>query len=68
MAKQYKMKTNKSAAKRFSFTASGKVKKKKAGLRHFMRRKKTKTKRNLRNRAYVDKTDVSKVKVLLPYG
>lgn len=68
MAKHNKMKTNKSAAKRFSFTASGKVKRKKAGMRHFMRRKKSSTKRNLRNRGYLDKADVPRIKVLLPYG
>ncbi len=67
MAKQYKMKTNKSAAKRFHFTANGKIKRKKAGMRHFMRRKKSSTKRNLRNRGYLSDADVPRVKVLLPY-
>ena len=62
------MKTNKSAAKRFHFTASGKVKRKKAGLRHFMRRKSQKSKRNLRNRAYMSKADIPEIKLLLPYG
>ena len=50
MTKKYKMKTNKSAAKRFHFTASGKIKRKKAGMRHFMRRKSASAKRKLRNR------------------
>jgi large subunit ribosomal protein L35 len=68
MAKHYKMKTRKSAAKRFHFTASGKLKRKKAGLRHFMRRKKATTKRNLRNAGFVAKVDVPRIKVLLPYG
>ena len=68
MAKKYKMKTNKSAAKRFSFTGTGKVKRKKAGLRHFMRRKNAGTKRNLRKRGYLSAADAPRVKSLLPYG
>ena len=68
MAKLYKMKTRKSAAKRFQFTGSGKLKRKKAGLRHFMRRKKANTKRNLRKAGLVAKVDVPRIKVLLPYG
>ena len=68
MAKKYKMKTNRATAKRFSLTANGKIKRKRAGLRHFMRRKSVKAKRNLRNRAYLAKSDVRLVKSLLPYG
>ena len=68
MAKKYKMKTNRSAAKRFSFTATGKIKRKKAGMRHFMRRKNVQTKRNLRNRGYLSKVDTALIKPLLPYG
>ncbi len=43
-----KMKTKKAAAKRFSLTASGKVKYKKMNLRHILTNKTTKRKRNLR--------------------
>ena len=68
MAKRYKMKTNKATAKRFSFTASGKVKRKKAGMRHFMRRKKTATKRNLRNTGYLSPADAPRMRVMLPNG
>jgi len=68
MAKHYKMKTNRAAAKRFHFTATGKIKRKKAGLRHFMRRRSTRARRNLRNRAYMAKADVRSIKALLPYG
>ena len=68
MAKRYKMKTNKATAKRFSFTANGKLKRKKAGMRHFMRRKKVNTKRNLRNTGYLDPVDVPRIRVLLPNG
>ena len=68
MAKHYKMKTNRAAAKRFHYTAGGKLKRKKAGLRHFMRRKSTRAKRNLRNRAYMSEVDVPEIRVMLPYG
>ncbi len=68
MAKKYKMKTNRSAAKRFSFTANGKIKRKKAGMRHFMRRKGVRAKRNLRNRGYLSRADEALIKPLLPYG
>jgi len=68
MAKKYKMKTNRSAAKRFQLTASGKIKRKKAGMRHFMRRKGQAAKRNLRNRGYMSKSDAPGVKLLIPYG
>ena len=68
MAKKYKMKTNRATAKRFSLTASGKIKRKKAGMRHFMRRKGVKAKRNLRNRGYITKADEKLIKSLLPYG
>lgn len=68
MAKKNKMKTNRSAAKRFSFTASGRLKRKKAGLRHFMRRKSVRAKRNLRTRGYISKADHQLIVKLLPYG
>ncbi|MDH4121694.1 MAG: 50S ribosomal protein L35 [Deltaproteobacteria bacterium] len=68
MAKKYKMKTNKSAAKRFSFTATGKLKRKKSGLRHFMRRKSAASKRNLRKAGYVRATEMDRMNALMPYG
>lgn len=68
MARKYKMKTNRSAAKRFKFTASGKIKRKKAGMRHFMRRRSVAAKRNLRNRGYISKVDTPLITPLLPYG
>jgi len=64
-----KMKTKKSAAKRFSFTGTGKVKYKKQNLRHILTKKSTKRKRNLRKSGILsaDNTAVIK-KRLLPYG
>ena len=44
-----KMKTRKSAAKRYTVTGSGKVRYKKQGLRHILTKKSSKRKRNLRH-------------------
>ncbi|MCS7149642.1 MAG: 50S ribosomal protein L35 [Caldimicrobium sp.] len=42
-----KMKTNRSAAKRFKVTATGKIMHKTSGKRHLLRKKSSKTKRTL---------------------
>jgi large subunit ribosomal protein L35 len=64
-----KMKTKKAASKRFSLTASGKVKYKKMNLRHILTKKTTKRKRNLRKTGYVDAGPVHEIKKkLLPNG
>lgn len=63
-----KMKTRKSAAKRYSFTANGKVKYKKQGLRHILTKKSTKRKRNLRHPATLSPAETRRIKTLLPYG
>ena len=63
-----KMKTRKSAAKRYSITGTGKVKYKKQGLRHILTKKSTKRKRNLRHSGILSPEETKKVKVLLPYG
>jgi large subunit ribosomal protein L35 len=63
------MKTRKSAAKRFSFTGTGKVKYKKSNLRHILTKKSTKRKRNLRHTGILAQANVPVVrKKLLPYG
>lgn len=64
-----KMKTKKAAAKRYSLTASGKVKYKKMNLRHILTKKTTKRKRNLRKSGYVSPVATGQIKKkLLPYG
>lgn len=63
-----KMKTNRSAAKRFKKTASGKYKHKRSFLRHILTSKDSKRKRQLRRAAYVSPADQKKLEVLLPYG
>ncbi|MPN51103.1 50S ribosomal protein L35 [bioreactor metagenome] len=62
-----KMKTRKAASKRFKVTGSGKVRYKKAGLRHILTKKNAKRKRDLRHAGVLDATEVKIVKVLLPY-
>ena len=62
-----KLKTSKSAAKRFSKTATGKLKRFKAGKQHILTNKSQKTKRNLRKAAMTDSTNVKHMKKILPY-
>ena len=63
-----KMKTRKSAAKRYKVTGSGKVMYKKQGLRHILTKKSTKRKRALRHAGILSEAEAKKVKVLLPYS
>jgi large subunit ribosomal protein L35 len=64
-----KMKSKRSAAKRFSFTGTGKVKYKKMNLRHILTKKSSKRKRHLRHAGILSEADAAKIsKQLLPYG
>jgi large subunit ribosomal protein L35 len=64
-----KMKTKKSASKRFSFTGTGKIKYKKQNLRHILTKKSAKRKRNLRHAGMLSDDNVPAVrKKLMPYG
>ncbi|MEI6347351.1 MAG: 50S ribosomal protein L35 [Bacteroidota bacterium] len=60
-----KVKTKSAAKKRFSFTGTGKVKRKHAYKSHILTKKSTKRKRNLGYSAIVDPTDLRKVKLML---
>ncbi len=62
-----KMKTNRSAAKRFKVTGTGKLKRNKAYKRHILTKKSAKVKRNLRQSAITDATNVKNMKKILPY-
>jgi large subunit ribosomal protein L35 len=62
-----KMKTNKGAAKRFSKTGSGKIKRNKAFTSHILTSKTTKRKRNLRHSTIMSPGDTRKMRVLIPY-
>jgi large subunit ribosomal protein L35 len=63
-----KMKTNSGAKKRFSFTATGKIKFKKAKHSHLLTSKTTKSKREMRRTGILRKGDAGLVKNLLPNG
>ena len=60
-----KQKTNRSAAKRFKRTGTGKFKRNKAYHSHILTKKSPKRKRNLRKKTLVAKADESRVRRLL---
>ena len=60
-----KMKTKSGAKKRFSFTGTGKLKRKHAYKSHILTKKTNKRKRNLGYDTVVDKADASTVKQML---
>lgn len=62
-----KIKTNRSAAKRFKVTGTGKLKRNKAYKRHILTKKSTKNKRNLRHATITDATNVANMKKICPY-
>ncbi|ANF16932.1 50S ribosomal protein L35 [Buchnera aphidicola (Schlechtendalia chinensis)] len=62
-----KIKTLRSAAKRFTKTASGMFKRKQANLRHILTKKSSDRKRHLRSKAMVSKCDQKKIRLFLPY-
>lgn len=62
-----KMKTHRGAAKRFSLTASGKVKRGKAYKSHILNKKSQKRKRNLRKSTVIAAVEEKKIKRLIPY-
>jgi large subunit ribosomal protein L35 len=61
------MKTHRGAAKRFSLTGTGRVKRAKAFASHILTSKSSKRKRNMRRSAVADKTNEAALKRLLPY-
>jgi large subunit ribosomal protein L35 len=63
-----KMKTKKSAAKRYKLTGSGKVRYKKQNSRHILTKKNAKRKRRLRQPAILSSVETDRAKKLLPYG
>ena len=63
-----KMKTNKSASKRFHITGSGKVMRTRGGSSHLRRNKRPSVTRLYAQMTAVHGKDVKKVKRLLPYG
>lgn len=63
-----KLKTSKTAAKRFSFTKNGKVKMKHAKMNHNTGMKSTKLKRSLRKVGIASDTNVKAIRKMMPYA
>ncbi len=63
-----KLKTNKSVAKRIHRTGTGKFKRSRANKGHLLTKKDRGRKRDLRQAALVDKTEIAKIRRMLPYG
>ena len=63
-----KMKTKKSAAKRFRVRPGGTVKRGQAFKRHILTKKTTKNKRQLRGTTMVHPTNMASVRAMLPYA
>jgi large subunit ribosomal protein L35 len=60
-----KMKTRKTAKKRFSLTGTGKVRRNKAFANHILTKKSPKRKRNFRGSALVHHSQVKKIKAMI---
>ena len=61
-----KMKTKKSASKRFKVRASGSIKRGQAFKRHILTKKTTKNKRHLRGTTAVHESNVASVRAMMP--
>jgi large subunit ribosomal protein L35 len=62
-----KIKTNRSAAKRFKKTGTGKIKRRHMNTGHILTKKSRKRKRQLRKSALVHEADLARVRQLVPY-
>ena len=63
-----KMKTKRSAAKRFTVRTSGGIKRSKAFMRHILTKKSTKRKRHLRGTTEVHDSNKRQIRAMLPYS
>jgi large subunit ribosomal protein L35 len=63
-----KIKTNRSAAKRFKCTGTGKFKRRQKNMRHILTKKDAKRKRRLRQAEMVDKANEKAIRRMLPYA
>lgn len=63
-----KIKTKRSAAKRFKITNKGKIKRFRAFHSHLAQSKNPKRRRRLRKHTYISKEDEKNIKKLLPYS
>lgn len=63
-----KLKTHKGTKKRFKVSKQGKIKRWRAGGSHLLSKKKSKRKRKLKQSTLASKSDLHKIRGLLPYG
>lgn len=63
-----KMKTRRSAAKRFGVTGSGKFRRRKQNLRHILTKKSAKRKMRLGQSVLVDSANTGALRRMLPYA
>jgi len=63
-----KIKTCRGAAKRFTLTKSGKIKRNKAYTSHILTPKSTKRKRNLRHSTLISSAEQRNIRRLIPYA
>ena len=63
-----KVKSKKSAAKRFKIRSSGSIKRSQAYMRHILTKKSTKRKRHLRGGIEVDHSNKAQILSVLPYS
>ena len=63
-----KMKSKKSAAKRFKVRSGGSIKRSQAFMRHILTKKSTKRKRKLRGTTNVHDSDMRTIRSMLPYS
>jgi large subunit ribosomal protein L35 len=63
-----KMKTKKSASKRFLVRSSGSIKRGHAFKRHILTKKTTKSKRQLRGMLTVHASDIGRIRDMMPYA
>lgn len=66
--KTHKLKTRKTAAKRFSVTGTGKLMRSKTGLNHLMRKKDGSRRRNLLENGTLSKGDEKRISLMLGEG
>jgi large subunit ribosomal protein L35 len=61
-------KTRKAVSKRFKITATGKILRSQASKRHLLSSKSAKRKRQMAKSALVDKTDMARIKMNMPFA
>lgn len=64
--KKFKQKTNSSAKKRFKITGTGKVMRRKTGMRHLLSHRSARTKVCKRGDFQVSDSDLGKICILIP--